>query len=1521
MERKLSKERKAEARPEPAKPFPPFSFDAPTYKGAGDKAVSFKFPSPPPAPVAEAAPRPIARAFKKVPVAPPEPFTGPAPSPALPEVSPKKVSPIGTKAKKAPAPEDPVSQKPKRTRRGKKAGKSSSPKPSESDAGEESPSTDSSQEPANKENETKKSTKTATTRTHTIDTRLAAFKPLYAGPEDREPLLKKYISEYRTGSVTVNPHGVSAACREMACARTLVSAYKAAKARGVEHPVIHDVFGNKRTVKIGAFLTAPKCADAFDVVVTGDVMVPSDMGRRFPVDPEEPVPPADAVLIQFIYSFGHLPLSPQLIAELYSRNGDLPPVYWVGQLFDGAMGAHFNEQAWVRTSTDTVEEMSDETGQGYESHPALDWLYLTSSAHVSVNGQSKLLAWQRVATVGDIVTYAFTFSPVALRPRLHAASLAWTVLDLADPKSLPLRLAAKFSWLGYEVDYVNGLFARWARFTSGRKVIIDLRIANDLFTAGMYRSAATYSLKNLQTQASAMFSKSTAGRLLLTTYPQIEEIRALVDNTALYAYSRMVRVGLDNMRSISASIGHEAIEYNEIKMSHGRPVEAGPIWPFFAVPGAIISVLGIYAMRRYSVFAHALPLGRTLQFTIPDAPDFRSWIPTGFPSLGSWIPKWIGYPEMVRRSLNHAANSYVDGAKNTLLFEFDKETGTGFSSYAMVPMAERMRAGLITSVVSFMAAPMIAPFIEETIHAPVNWAGGAPFDFILSTVQGLWEGYERAEMVIRDGLITVQEYPSALIQHVAVQTGIQWMIFGARRNGYKTGLLFHFLWNTVVVSALAVYYGQSVQAAMTAAVATAATRTVKNWFSATLLFAGSHAARQLANKLYTWWYTPVEPARPSVRTPPLSRPFAFNEPTDATPGSYSEYLNLFYHGRYEDAPAIAAWVGNQTSVEEIEPVRIKSRYYSNAPIPDPDPNFKFEVPFSDATLEEMSKDQVHTGYWYVSPVSAPFLAPAPTDANLVHAVRTRLLKPPPMDGEEQQKAWENIVQVVEAPGYYPSEDLSYCITAESPIPVPTFPRILRTPGLVQDWITNVGGEKRLKYQNSADTLEALGQEGAIAKYGKETRLLLKSNEVLGKGIWSAQTEAPETAQELKPRFVAVTSTIYQALIGPETAQATRNLKKWWPVSAPSNPQYRTKVDGRYIPISVAYGSKSNDKELSLWRTHADHHEGLHWLVAGDDNYLVANIDGHMWIGYFDASAYDQSQGVGPLASARKFLHAMGAESNVIDALKKSQEVPYVVYLRTDGNPVKLTISRSKRRVQDSGGPTTTFTNGVNMGTGCVRVGAVVAGHFAKKASPEQLTEACMQAFAALGFKMTGRVIAGDDADQEAEFLKGSFIRVSHHIYTHVWCVLPSRRLKAGKTYSCPAHIYYLQDVPRSQRLITGSKLVLYDLAVQYNTFVSVPILRAFVARYLNLADRGDFLQYVGRRARYEDPALRWKTAGTGDLPSPTEDALLEWMMRRYKLTPEEVREMESLEAEGAKDHWFTFLKHPGYLKLAERDYA
>jgi hypothetical protein len=295
------------------------------------------------------------------------------------------------------------------------------------------------------------------------------------------------------------------------------------------------------------------------------------------------------------------------------------------------------------------------------------------------------------------------------------------------------------------------------------------------------------------------------------------------------------------------------------------------------------------------------------------------------------------------------------------------------------------------------------------------------------------------------------------------------------------------------------------------------------------------------------------------------------------------------------------------------------------------------------------------------------------------------------------------------------------------------------------------------------------------------------------------------------------------------------------------------------------------------------------LVAGDDS-LFGHRDARGNLTFFeaDASMADQSESSGPLEAEYKVLLRLGMSEEAVDILRTVASATYSVRSRAGW---KLKIERGERPTRDTGGADTSIGNSIVFALAWM---AVIDA------------EMDMAVFEGLGLKMKLRSFTDPT---QVTFLKGKWYRVVSERFDLWWGPLPSRVLKMGKSLKDPRTLY--KGVARRD-LYAAYEAFANDVALSYQPFLQVPLIRAFVKRYA----KGPMVRDLAAAEPWKaTSAVREGLVALEELPE-LENPYGE-LEARYGLLPNEVDEMEEQLLSSKPG---MYLQHPGYAKLAAVDY-
>jgi len=513
------------------------------------------------------------------------------------------------------------------------------------------------------------------------------------------------------------------------------------------------------------------------------------------------------------------------------------------------------------------------------------------------------------------------------------------------------------------------------------------------------------------------------------------------------------------------------------------------------------------------------------------------------------------------------------------------------------------------------------------------------------------------------------------------------------------------------------------------------------------------------------------------------------------------------------------------------------------------------------------EEKARTAVFFLVPTSAVGRSPARSTANLLGMIKARIQVAPPMDPEDQFKAWIT-VSVNLGERYF------------SPIVWENH---------TEEWLAHFAGAKYIRAVGALNHLATMGLYLAD-KEVRSVSLMLKTDELLFQRDGALR-------DCLKPRALSNLSPILQARAGPEILEATRRLHAiWdWDMTTPARRAVSPYgPEGRVSwAIYIVFGSDATDKLLTEWweRVTLLPPCTVVILVAGDDVLVVViNPSGSIDITEADFTMFDQSQSTGPLRHEARALTYLGVTPEVTRLLLASAAAPYIA---KDRDGYSLRILHAERPMRVTGGPNTTIGNSIVAADAWAEAMAVIVN----QTTPPFDTASMTKQLGQLGFRIKIKAVPNIN---HATFLKGMWYPVGPR---DMWGPLPSRILKVGKSLTDPRAIYRTRD------LNAAGRLFLADMAHCYGQFVQVPLLAEFVAA-LGAACG----QPTGRRIEQDAP---WKVrAAYGRSPGKVTDE--SFVLLRYGFSEGDLEEMKEIVARATP---FSFLSHPGFETLARVDYG
>ena len=558
--------------------------------------------------------------------------------------------------------------------------------------------------------------------------------------------------------------------------------------------------------------------------------------------------------------------------------------------------------------------------------------------------------------------------------------------------------------------------------------------------------------------------------------------------------------------------------------------------------------------------------------------------------------------------------------------------------------------------------------------------------------------------------------------------------------------------------------------------------------------------------------------------------------------SISEW-EIFYEAYYDEG---TSWTtrppvsSELLHVEELLLNRNTVKYVTDAPIEDSPPAQHLKqvvkTPFIEIQYETESSIHLFAAF------NCPMYAACSSPQNIWAVCQNRLNRASPLTTEEQEEAW-SFMKNNRYPGFefFSQSEIdelqSYDIH-------PLRRRFGDEQGmtLIAKWGESFKGTR--KYARNSENARRMQDDPPDRNYRgfRKVQGIVKTRE------WLYRRNEDSTPA-FRPRAIHNVDGGAAAWLGSAVTEAMDRFKAKYNVFA--DPQWIDTIDGQTWQFHACYGGASTDYELTYWKSRAlQGPPGSVWItVAGDDSALIIiSQTGKVIAIEADRSLYDGSQLEAPIVHENQVLKDLGVEETVLTDLCTLATAEWALSDRKGFIDIRYK-TRVMRRL--TGGPKTTFGNSVNtIFTEIHGAMAVIKGGCA---SPY---DDYYRATSSLGFKMKVRV---HDDPKLLTFLKGMWFPCA--LGPDVWTVLPSRVIKAGKSATNPETIFrsVLRDLPKEKRRRKAGELFLGAQAANYDSFLPVPVLRAFVEKYRPRADGFPF-----RLARGEDTF--WKPTSARGLP-------------------------------------------------------
>jgi hypothetical protein len=392
-------------------------------------------------------------------------------------------------------------------------------------------------------------------------------------------------------------------------------------------------------------------------------------------------------------------------------------------------------------------------------------------------------------------------------------------------------------------------------------------------------------------------------------------------------------------------------------------------------------------------------------------------------------------------------------------------------------------------------------------------------------------------------------------------------------------------------------------------------------------------------------------------------------------------------------------------------------------------------------------------------------------------------------------------------------------------------------------------------------------------------IFLKSDEVL--------FPREKDGYTLKGRTVKAVSPYIQVECAPYMDLAMRRLK----VIFDGRKSY--KVAG--VEYTIAIGSGKVSHELDEWWLYSmswvsERKSRMACIVAGDDFYSIANLDGVIEIFEEDYSRFDRTQGVHALYNEAAILVELGVPYDVLNRMframfsKARYEVKSLDY-------VEHLIMPEQRA---TGAPDTTIGNTINRITAIFFIAANQAWREVETYSLK------------LGFVSKLTVHSNPFA---GTFLKGWWMPCTDGLVA--WLPLPSQAVKVGKILRDPCQIYKNvapQDAWEAAALA---------MAKSYGTVpFSYPIFGTLLMRYHEFKPLDPSLTRKGNPGDaflMDEHKIRVTSNAQLEVSS-----VLELFEERYGLSEED---LESMRWELIRTSFPGIACHRGFVAMADKDYG
>jgi hypothetical protein len=570
-----------------------------------------------------------------------------------------------------------------------------------------------------------------------------------------------------------------------------------------------------------------------------------------------------------------------------------------------------------------------------------------------------------------------------------------------------------------------------------------------------------------------------------------------------------------------------------------------------------------------------------------------------------------------------------------------------------------------------------------------------------------------------------------------------------------------------------------------------------------------------------------------------------------------------YYSQYWTDHGLIYSVSSQVNVTLFDPKLAPIRCAEG--LADPPVNNLLFSPFVESFwVNEFAKPKI--GYYALVPTSVPGYVFSGSRWNRYLAFATRACRTPLLMKDKSKAAWEDELfanfrrYLVNAIVYKPD-----CYK----------------PQLQEKFLLHFSGNKRQMYERAM-------ADNKISMVTPDSHTVNKSQFFHKRDELLVKLSDPPT---LKPRIINNIDVHVQCALGPYIDELSKGIKYGLEVW-----QTEPFVLGRW-KLRFYWGAGRTDKELSAWYNGVLEHlreNDVYIIAAGDDCLVFVQIGHRVYVIEGDASAFDQTEGYGPLHHQILLMIMLGFPSDLANILWKT----FHSTISTVMDGFRLRFVRRDHPTRNTGGPDTTFGNTCIM----FSAWAYVFRYLSSFDDLEKL-------FARIGIEMKIKLYVYTWAEllttgTPASFLKGLFYPAVDGSFQ--WGPAPSRILKLGKSFKDPRIIYKQKYCPKPS-FYDASAQFMHDVCYGLLGFNNCRLVENYLRRFID-PSRSFLINHLES----------YKTQLAG-LKIPLDDKkCTQLICLRYSFSLEEYN---SLCAMTNYLVLFSFFEHPSLLKLASVDYS